>query len=95
MARPAPAEVPASRAPVEAEARPTIPAPPATVEAAPPKKRSVLVPALIAAGVLAVLVFGAFQLLGRRDTAAASQDATHTTDPKAPPPAPKDASTPR
>jgi hypothetical protein len=59
---------------------PPPPAPPAPIamkepepEAAPVEKRSLLVPVLVAAGVLALLVFGAFQIFGKSDRSSTAQ----------------------
>jgi hypothetical protein len=97
---PAPAPAPVAET---ARPKPARSPSPVTTFAAPNKKRGVLVPALVAAGVLAVLVFGAFQLLGNRTSVAASTpppsaenaDAANPADPKAAPAAAEDIPAPR
>jgi hypothetical protein len=82
-----------ARAEPPATAAPAAPAPIAAKVPAPApepvKKRSLLVPALVAAGVLALLVFGAFQLFGKSDRPSTAQapappagDHSHAGEPK-------------
>jgi translation initiation factor IF-2 len=66
-----PASSAASPAPTPAQPRPTLerskalPASPLTKASEPPRKRSALVPALVAAGAIAVLALGAWEFFGR------------------------------